>query len=143
MADIVHDVFVRAAAGAIFRAVSTPAGLEAWWTKTASGRPAEGSEYRLGFGPGFDWRAVVTRCVPDTEFEIRMTGADADWKDTRIGFVLEPAEGSTRVRFHHTGWPAANTHYRVSCFCWAMYLRLLRRYIESGERVPYEQRLDA
>jgi uncharacterized protein YndB with AHSA1/START domain len=31
----------------------------------------------------------------------------------------------------------------VSCYCWAMYLRVLRRYLEHGERVPYEGRLDA
>ncbi|MCH8956850.1 SRPBCC domain-containing protein, partial [candidate division KSB1 bacterium] len=36
----------------------------------------------------------------------------------------------------------ANEHYRVSCYCWAMYLRLLKRYVEHGETVPYEDRLD-
>ncbi|MBI3448600.1 MAG: hypothetical protein HY049_06775 [Acidobacteria bacterium] len=46
------------------------------------------------------------------------------------------------MRFHHTGWPTANEHWRVSCYCWAMYLRLMRRFIEHGETVPYEDRLD-
>jgi hypothetical protein len=27
-------------------------------------------------------------------------------------------------------------------YCWAIYLRVLRRWLEHGERVPYEQRLD-
>jgi len=31
----------------------------------------------------------------------------------------------------------------VSCYCWAMYLRIMRRYLEHGESVPYERRLDA
>jgi hypothetical protein len=30
----------------------------------------------------------------------------------------------------------------VSCFCWAMYLRILRRHLEYGEEVEYERRLD-
>jgi len=47
------------------------------------------------------------------------------------------------VRFCHRGWPAENEHYRVSCHCWALYLRLLRRQVEYAESVPYEQRLDA
>ena len=52
-------------------------------------------------------------------------------------------DGVTQVRFHHVGWPEPSEHYRISCFCWAMYLRLLKRYVEKGERVPYEARLDA
>jgi len=48
----------------------------------------------------------------------------------------------TQVHFHHTGWPDADDHYRVSCYCWAMYLRLLKRYLEHDEVVPYEDRLD-
>ena len=33
-------------------------------------------------------------------------------------------KGATRVKFHHTGWPEQNEHWRVSCFCWTMYLRI-------------------
>jgi hypothetical protein len=33
-------------------------------------------------------------------------------------------------------------HYRISCYCWAMYLRILKRYLEHGEQVPYAKRLD-
>ncbi len=33
-------------------------------------------------------------------------------------------------------------HYRISCYCWAMYLRILKRYLEHGETVQYARRLD-
>ena len=72
-----------------------------------------------------------------------MTTASNDWRGTRIGFELVDTGGLTEVKFHHRGWPDENEHFRVSTFCWAMYLRLLRRYVENGEVVPYEQRLDA
>jgi hypothetical protein len=72
-----------------------------------------------------------------------MTAADADWNGTRVGFRLEDKAGTTWVRFYHRGWPSPNEHYRVSCHCWALYLRLLRRDLEHGEFVPYESRLDA
>jgi hypothetical protein len=48
---------------------------------------------------------------------------------------------AAQVRFHHLGWPEANEHYRISCFCWAMYLRIMKRNLEYGETVPYERRL--
>ncbi len=143
MADILHDFPIKAPAQRVFQGVSAPAGLDTWWTKKSSGTPAIGNEYTLWFGPEYDWRAVVSRCVPGREFELKMTRAQEDWLPTRVGFELEEQGDITRVRFHHLGWPALNEHYRISCYCWAMYLRHLRRNIESGIFVNYEERLDA
>ncbi len=141
MADIFHDFPIKAPRGRVFRAVTAPEGLDTWWTKRSAGSPQEGAEYELGFGPGYDWRARVTRCMPDSVFELEMVRADDDWLGTRVGLHLESRENVTWVRFHHTGWPHVNEHYRISCTCWAMYLRILRRYLEHGESVPYEDRL--
>lgn len=143
MADIFQHFPIKATAGQVFEAVSTPAGLDAWWTQSSSGQPGGGAEYKLGFGPGYDWLAKVSRWVPGTGFELELIEADEDWRVTRLGFTLEENEGVTQVRFHHMGWPESNEHYRVSCYCWAMYLRLLRRYVELGEVVEYDVRLDA
>ena len=71
-----------------------------------------------------------------------MTAADKDWMGSRVTFMLDEQKGRTNVRFSHTGWKEENEHYRTSSFCWAMYLRLLKRYIEAGEFVEYERRLD-
>jgi uncharacterized protein YndB with AHSA1/START domain len=142
MADITHHFPIKAPPWKVFQAVSTPAGLDAWWTKRSAGKPVEGEEYELWFGPDYDWRAVVSRYVPDTEFEFRMTSAQEDWLETRVRFLLDEKDGVTQVRFQHMGWSEANEHYSVSCYCWAMYLRLLKRYVEHGEMTPYEDRLD-
>src|SRR5262245_38960445 len=142
MADILHDFPIRAPASQVFRAVPTPAGLDAWWTIRSKGRAERGAEFELWFGSEYDWRAVVESCEMDKSFELRMTRAMEDWMGTRVGFRLEEKGGVTQVRFRHLGWPEANEHYRVSCVCWAMYLRLLRRYVETGEIVPYERRLE-
>lgn len=141
-ADILHDFPVGAPVARVFDSVSTPSGLDRWWTKKSSGTPREGAVYELQFGPGFDWRATVSRCVPGREFELSITRADSDWKGTRVSFALEPSGQATLVRFRHVGWPAANEHYRISCYCWAMYLRVLKRHLEHGENVPYEKRLE-
>lgn len=142
MADIIHHFQIKASWQKVFQAVSMPKGLDVWWTKRSSGVPTEGAEYELWFGPEHDWRAIVIRCAPDTEFELEITRAQEDWQGTRVGFLLEEKEGITQVRFHHTGWPKANDHYHISCYCWAMYLRLLKRYVEHGEVVSYEDRLE-
>lgn len=144
MADIVHQFPIAAAPLEIFAALSTPEGLSAWWTLTAEGEPVESAIWQLGFGPGYDWKAVVSRCEPQVAIEYQLTTqADADWVGTRVGFELVPKTGKTEVLFRHSGWPEENAHYRTSCFCWAMYLRLLKRYVEAGEFVAYGERLDA
>lgn len=142
MADIFHDFPVKAPLIRVYEAVSTPGGLDTWWTKRSAGQPVEGSEFELWFGSEYDWRARVARAVSPAEFELEMTRADADWLGTRIGFHLNEQADATQVRFYHTGWPTFNEHWRISCYCWAMYLRILRRRLEHGEEVPYERRLD-
>jgi uncharacterized protein YndB with AHSA1/START domain len=141
MADIYHEFPIKAPPARVFWAVSHPSGLDEWWTKRSSGEQKEGGLYELWFGPEYDWRAKVTRWTPNSDFELEIVRADDDWRGTRVGFHLEDRNGSTSVRFYHKNWPAVNEHYRVSCYCWAMYLRILRRHLEHGESVPYEKRL--
>jgi uncharacterized protein YndB with AHSA1/START domain len=143
MVDILHDLPISAPIERVFAAVSEPRGLDAWWTLQSKGRPRQGEEYVLGFGPEYDWRARVTRCTPSEEFELEVTRADADWTGTRVGFQLEPRDRGTWIRFSHVGWKSPNEHDRVSCNCWALYLRHLRRHLEAGETVPYHERLGA
>ncbi len=141
MPDIFHDFPILAPAPAVFEAISIPAGLDRWWTARSSGTPQLGAEYQLWFGPEYDWRAKATQYVPGANFELQIAGADPDWRGTRVGFRLAAVDGMTQVGFYHTGWPELNAHYRTSCYCWAMYLRILKRFLESGEQVPYDRRL--
>lgn len=139
MADILYEFPVAASAARVFAALSTAEGLDAWWTLAA----VVGDGYELGFGAGYEWRAEVVERKEGVAFVLRMTVADDDWRGTLVGFRLEEREGVTWVGFSHTGWPEANRHYRVSAFCWAMYLRLLKRYCETGEVMGYAGRLGA
>ncbi len=45
MPDIFHDFPVKVYPDRVFEAISTPRGLDAWWTKKSSGR------HELWFGP--------------------------------------------------------------------------------------------
>lgn len=143
MPDITHDFPVAAPPERVFAAFSSPTLLDAWWTLRSSGRPELGATYELFFGEPYDWRAEVTACEPGHEFAITFTRADSDWTGTRLHVGLAPTDQGTQVRFSHRGWAAENDHYRTSCFCWAMYLRLMKRYLEAGETIPYDRRLDA
>lgn len=142
MPDIFHDFIIKAPVSQVFDGISSPAGLDSWWTQRSSGIPKAGNEYMLDFGPGYEWKAKVTKCVKDKAFELLLTDAQEDWRGTSVGFELEHHKHGCLARFCHRGWSEENDHYRTSCYCWAMYLRILKRKIEYGEDVPYVQRLE-
>ena len=142
MADIFQIFTIKASPAKVFEGISTSRGLDNWWTKSSEVNPGGGEVYTLCFGPPYNWKAVVTKYEADKEFELQMTDADVDWLGTKVGFSLSGKENITQVNFYHTGWPQNNDHYKISTYCRAMYLRILKRYIEFGEEVPYEKRLN-
>lgn len=140
MADIYHDFTISASPEKVFEAIVTPEGLNNWWSMRSSGSPQTDTTYELNFGPGYEWKAIVESVVASRRMIWKMTVADDDWTGTRIGFELRPQGERTLVQFQHTGWPVNNDHFRRSNYCWAMYLRILKRFIEEGETVAYEYR---
>ncbi len=134
------NLTIEGTSSSVFEAVSSAEGLSAWWTLRASGRPQLGASYRLYFGPDYDWLAEVTECTAGRSIEWAVTSADADWTGTRVSFILENHDSGVLVRFCHAGWAQRNDHYLRSAYCWALYLRLLKRYVELGETVPYQER---
>ncbi len=150
MPDILHELPIAAPTWRVFDAVATPHGLSCWWTRKTGINANDwhagwhsGSTVSLFFDPDCLWRADVREVVHNACIELQFTQATPDWTGTRVRVELQ-ANGDTNtvVHFSHTGWADASEHYRVSSFCWAMYLRLLKRYVEHGEVVPYESRLD-
>ncbi|MFK7848620.1 MAG: SRPBCC domain-containing protein [Rhodothermales bacterium] len=140
MPDIYHDFPVVASPEEVFKAISSSEGLNAWWTKQSAGLPETGTVYQFWFAPEYDWRGRVSECKLNSILEWEITVADADWAGTRVGFELISKEGYTQVRFHHTGWKTVNDEFRGSSYCWAMYLRVMKAYVEDGKMVFYEDR---
>jgi uncharacterized protein YndB with AHSA1/START domain len=142
MPDIFHYFPINAAVEKVFEAISTPKGLDIWWCKETVGKPTTGEMYQLYFGDEYHWQAVVSRCIPNYEFELTMTKSDEDWMNSKVGFSLAGKKEITDIQFYHTGWKEDNDHFRISNYCWAMYLRILKRNLEFGEEVAYDDRLN-
>lgn len=142
MADIFHYFPINTSVDRVFEAISTPDGLDKWWAKKTLGKVAVGETFRLFFEPDYNWTGIVSKCLLNQEFELTMQDSDDDWKGSKVGFRLTDKHPLTEVQFYHTGWKEDNEHFRISNYCWAMYLRILKRYLEFGEFVPYVHRLN-
>lgn len=99
MADVFLDFPIKTPIERVFQTVSTPQGLDCWWTKRSEGKAVEGAAYKLWFGPEYDWRAKVTKCTANTEVEFEIMRADDAWIGTHIGFRLEIRDDVTWVSF--------------------------------------------
>ena len=143
MFEILHDLHINSKPSEVYSLISTPRGLNKWWTKDSEGEAEEGSRYRLYFSDEYDWAGKVTKCQIEDYIEWEMIDCSDDWKGTLVGFELFPKDDGTEVRFYHKGWKNQNSEYRGSSYCWAAYLRLLKRYLEHDEFVPYEHRNNA
>lgn len=139
--NITHYLQINGSASGVFDIITTPRGLDSWWTKHSQGRAEPGTLYDLDFGNHLVWQAQVTEMVPLKEFELTMTKCPPDWMGTSVRFELSPLQEKVQLRFFHKGWALSNDHYFISNYCWAMYLRILKRHVEFGELVAYEDRL--
>lgn len=141
MADICHALIIDASLDNAFATAATPTGMEAWWTATSRGNPAEGATYELVFKRGYDWRGIVTQFAAPHRFELKITEADEDWIGSLISIELARRDDRTHIRFRHqTNWNTDSEQYAVSNYCWAQYLRAMKHSLERGERIPYEKR---
>ena len=143
MADIFHLFPINAGIETVYKNISTPVGLNDWWTKNCEGKPFTGEIYQLHFGNQYQWQGMVTKHEINCAFELTIIKADADWLDSKVGFLLNANNQFTQVDFYHTGWKENNAHYKTSNYCWAMYLRILKRFSEFGETIKYDDRLNA
>lgn len=151
MPDVLHQFVINATPEVVWKYFATGEGLAKWWTESSNGVAEVGEVWQLYFMPGYDWRARVTRCEPNAAIEFTVLEAMEDWIGTRVGVEISSAtaaataaategEARTVVDFYHRGWADNTDHFRISSFCWATYLRLLKRHIEHGEFTPYGQR---
>lgn len=137
---IFHDLTIQVSPDQIYKGVTSPEGLNSWWTQRATGQPKVGANYQFYFAPEYDWRAKVIRCQANELIYFEMGQSDADWEGTQLRFQLIPKAGSTLTRFEHVGWTSNNDHFRRTSYCWAIYLRGLKRYLEKGIVLPFEER---
>ncbi|MCL9804353.1 SRPBCC domain-containing protein [Flavobacterium amniphilum] len=141
MPTIYHDFTINSSPERVFETVSTPYGLDNWWTQRSSGKQEIGSVFNLFFTEEYNWFAEVSVLKHNEQIEFTMVKAMADWLPTSFGFILkEEQRGITTVEFYHKNWDSVSKEYRVASFCWANLLRQMKQYLEEGIITPFNER---
>ncbi len=132
MIAIRHQFHIAAPREAVFKALTTIAGLSNWWTTETSGSTATGGVIDFRFGPVWKNSMKVNEQQENSLLDWECVEGANDWLGTHITFRLDENEGKTRVNFEHSGWNEANEFFASCNFSWARYLESLRQYCQTG-----------
>ena len=135
MTNIRHNVVIKVPAEAVYRAITTQQGIEAWWCKQTTAKP------ELGFTNVFIFGDIrnemkVTALSPNKRTEWACEKSIGEWIGTRIAFELEDRQDKTLVRFTHDGWREVTDTFAGCNYQWALFMKSLKSYCETGLGTP-------
>jgi len=137
MAEINHQVGIKAPPEKIYALLTTNDGLSKWWTNDISGAGEVGSiiQFRFnGGGPDFS----VTKLIPNKFVGWKHSGnMPESWMGTEILFELKADETQTFVRFTHSNWKEASDFMAHCSTKWAVFLLSLKGAVENGTGKPF------
>ena len=135
MVDILHRVGVTAPTEKVYPALTTTAGLAAWWTSDTTGDGDDTLLFRFGDVGGFDMKVLET--VPGERVVWEVVDGPAEWLGTTITFELTTRDDWTIVMFTHAGWREPGEFMHHCSTKWATFLMSLKAYVETSEGAPH------
>ncbi|WIX77287.1 SRPBCC domain-containing protein [Amycolatopsis carbonis] len=135
--DYQKTVSVDAAPDTLFDALTTVAGLGAWWTRVM-GTGDTGGELRFFFSHPDPCVMRVDEATRPSVVRWTVTSCDflPDWVGTRPAFTLVPVGGATELRFRHHGLTGELDCIDMCTSGWNHFTESLRAYAESGVGMP-------
>lgn len=134
MPDINHLVRISAEADKVFKAISTKEGLQNWWTPKVE---FKGESINFHFEEDYHKTMKVGTKRAKEHIEWYCTGGHSEWIGTTITMDLEPSEKETLLYFSHYNWLRGSEMFGQCSYQWAMFLRSLKNYCETGQGQPF------
>lgn len=138
MPDILHRVGIQASSpDGTYKALTTCAGLSAWWTDNTKGDSKVGGTLKFRFGEhgGFDMKVLELK--PTERVHWQVVGGPEEWIGTKVSFDLKQDGDYTIVLFKHQGWKEPVEFMHHCSTKWAIFLLSLKSLLETGKGAPY------
>ena len=135
MADIHHQIGVKADVKDIYQAINSLDGLSNWWTKT-SGDISLGGKLHFHFNE-HTVEMTIKELITDKKVVWQCTDKDGEWKDTLITFELDETDQQIFVNFSHSNWLEQSELCSHCSTKWAVFMLSLKSYLETGTGQPF------
>ena len=140
MVDILHRVGIKSSADDVYKALTTRAGLAAWWTNNTQGESNVGGVLKFRFSAGgveiggFDIKVVELH--PAKQVLWRVVDGPQEWIGTKISWELKQESDYCIVLFKHQGWKEPVEFMHHCSTKWAIFLMSLKSLLETGKGAP-------
>lgn len=135
MENIRINLNIKARPEKIYTAISTEAGLSAWWAKQTTAKPEVGFINSFQFGD-FVNKMEITELIPNKKVKWQCVASLQEWVGTYICFELEAKNEKTLVRFTHGDWKQITDLFAGCTYDWARFMTSLKSLCESGTGTP-------
>ncbi len=135
--NILMQLDIAADRATIHRAISTEAGIRAWWSKRTVG--PSGGQLRVSF-PDVPQPFEFSVARDDSERVDWVTGGFPPWwagTTIRWDIAENPDAPGTRLLFSHRGYDPENPVIPIVTPAWAQIVLRLKAYAETGEAQPF------
>ena len=143
--EIDAELWLAAPPPRVFRALTTPALLEAWWGDEAVYTT---HEWRLAADEGSAWRCevrlangrrhhiagTVLEVVADRRLRLSWQPSWGELPATEVSFELEAQRGGTRLALRHSGFRPDFSGLETHRVGWPWVLRWLAREFETSDK---------
>jgi uncharacterized protein YndB with AHSA1/START domain len=138
MADLRHQIAINAAPAKVYEALTSQAGLRAWWTADAATENNVGSKAQFGFNKRRTvFHMTIETLEPGRRVVWSCQGEPPEWNGTILTWDLAGADCSTVVRFNHAGWRAETDLYAICNSSWGELMHRLKDYVEGRKPGPH------
>jgi len=137
MADIHHQIGVKADITDVYQAISSLDGLCGWWTKT-TGNTNTGGKLHFHFNE-HTVEMTIKELIPDKKVVWQCTEKEGEWKDTLITFELNATEQQIFINFSHSNWLEQSDFCSHCSTKWAVFMLSLKDYLEKGKGKPFPE----
>jgi len=137
MANIRHNLIIKASIEQVYDAITSEEGLKGWWTEGATAKPVEGYVNHFRFGEEYFNRMEIIKLTAPTTITWKCVDGEKEWIDTELSFELSKRDEDILLKFSHLNWAEESDFYGLCNHHWGRYLDSLKLLCETGLGKPF------
>ena len=138
MAEIKHQIRIKATPGDVSAAVATQAGLRGWWTADTHADEQVGGKAEFGFDKrGMVFRMHIEKLDSGKRVVWSCHGDHPEWDGTILTWDLTREGDGTILRFTHGNWRSVSDFCAMCNSTWGELMYRLKDYVEGKNPGPH------
>jgi uncharacterized protein YndB with AHSA1/START domain len=137
MADLLHQIDIKASPQQVYAALATSSGLASWWTADAHAEQKVGGKAEFGFNKrSVMYRMTIDALDPGKQVAWSCHGDNPEWRGTTLTWTITADGAGSVLRFTHGNWKSASDFFAMCNSTWGELMYRLKGYLEGNAPGP-------